>query len=54
LLDCASIAAITALRHFRKPDVTVNGEDITIVSGSEKGEDLRKVTKLTSGLVRSV
>lgn len=34
MLDCASIAAITALRHFRKPDVTVNGEDIIIVSPS--------------------
>lgn len=32
MLDCASIAAITALRHFRRPDVTVIGEDITIVS----------------------
>ncbi|GAA6011673.1 hypothetical protein JCM11491_004728, partial [Sporobolomyces phaffii] len=30
MLDCASIAAVTALRHFRKPDVTVNGEDIVI------------------------
>lgn len=32
MLDCASIAAITALRHFRRPDVTVIGEDVTIVS----------------------
>lgn len=31
MLDCASIAAITALRHFRRPDVTVVGEDVTIV-----------------------
>lgn len=32
LIDCASIAAITALLHFRRPDVTVIGEDVTIVS----------------------
>ncbi|KAI8372547.1 ribosomal protein S5 domain 2-type protein [Choanephora cucurbitarum] len=30
LIDCASIAAITALLHFRRPDVTVSGEDVTI------------------------
>ena len=32
LIDCAAIAAITALLHFRRPDVTVLGEDVTIVS----------------------
>lgn len=32
MLDCASIAAITALRHFRRPDVTVIGEEVTVVS----------------------
>lgn len=31
LVDCASIAAITALLHFRRPDVTVSGEEVTIV-----------------------
>lgn len=31
MLDCASIAAMTALRHFRKPDATVVGEEVTIV-----------------------
>ena len=36
ILDCASIAAITALAHFRRPDVTVVGEDITIHSRLEK------------------
>ncbi|EFA81538.1 Putative exosome complex exonuclease [Heterostelium album PN500] len=30
LLDCASISVITALLHFRKPDVTVVGNDATI------------------------
>lgn len=29
--DCACVAAITALQDFRRPDVTVNGDDITIV-----------------------
>lgn len=32
LVDCACIAAITALLHFRRPDVTVSGEEVTIVS----------------------
>ncbi|GAA6026811.1 hypothetical protein JCM8097_005877 [Rhodosporidiobolus ruineniae] len=36
LLDCASIAAIAALRHFRKPDVTVNGEEVTVHSMDER------------------
>jgi len=31
LLDCACIAAIVALLHFRRPDVSVVGEDVTIV-----------------------
>ncbi|XP_041359365.1 exosome complex component RRP45-like [Gigantopelta aegis] len=30
LLDCASMAAITALAHFRRPDVTVSGEEVTV------------------------
>lgn len=30
IADCASIAAITALAHFRRPDVTVIGEEVTI------------------------
>jgi exosome complex component RRP45 len=32
LIDCACIAAITALLHFRRPDITVIGEDVVIVS----------------------
>jgi exosome complex component RRP45 len=34
-VDCASIAAITSLLHFRRPDVTVVGEEVTIVSSME-------------------
>ncbi|KAI8881549.1 hypothetical protein K501DRAFT_252983 [Backusella circina FSU 941] len=30
LIDCACIAAITALLHFRRPDITVIGEDVII------------------------
>ncbi|KAI8140310.1 ribosomal protein S5 domain 2-type protein [Fennellomyces sp. T-0311] len=30
LIDCAALAAITALLHFRRPDVTVVGEEVTI------------------------
>ncbi|SCV66961.1 BQ2448_5607 [Microbotryum intermedium] len=36
LLDCASIAAITALRHFRKPDVQVVGEEVIVYSMTER------------------
>lgn len=32
IVDCAGIAAIAALLHFRRPDVTVIGEEVTIVS----------------------
>jgi len=30
ILDCASIAAISALAHFKRPDVSVQGQEITI------------------------
>jgi len=36
LIDCASIAVITALMHFRRPDVTVVGTEYTIHSLSER------------------
>ncbi|PIK38244.1 hypothetical protein BSL78_24921 [Apostichopus japonicus] len=32
LLDCSSIAAIASLHHFRRPEVTVSGEQVTIHS----------------------
>ena len=32
LMDAASIAAITALSHFRRPDVGIQGEEVTVVS----------------------
>lgn len=31
LLDCASVACVAALRHFRKPEVSIEGTDVTIV-----------------------
>ncbi len=31
-MDAASIAAISALSHFRRPDVAIQGRDITVVS----------------------
>ena len=34
MLDCASIACIAALRHFRKPEVTVEGTEVTVVSAT--------------------
>ncbi|WVN89783.1 uncharacterized protein L203_105013 [Cryptococcus depauperatus CBS 7841] len=30
LLDCASLASMAALKHFRKPDVEVSGDEVTI------------------------
>ncbi|XP_070711197.1 exosome complex component RRP45 [Pempheris klunzingeri] len=36
LMDAASIAAITALCHFRRPDVGVQGEDVTVYSPEER------------------
>ena len=36
LIDACSIAAITALAHFRRPDVTVSGEDVTIHSTEDR------------------
>eukprot|EP01100_Stratorugosa_tubuloviscum_P004367 TRINITY_DN2091_c2_g1_i2.p1 TRINITY_DN2091_c2_g1~~TRINITY_DN2091_c2_g1_i2.p1 ORF type:complete len:258 (+),score=126.58 TRINITY_DN2091_c2_g1_i2:543-1316(+) len=36
LLDCASIAAICALHHFRRPEVTIDGDTVTIHSIKEK------------------
>jgi exosome complex component RRP45 len=30
LIDAACIALITALQHFRRPDVTVNGDSVTV------------------------
>ena len=31
LMDAASIAAIAALCHFRRPDVGIQGEEVTVV-----------------------
>ncbi|XP_066593997.1 exosome complex component RRP45 isoform X2 [Prorops nasuta] len=36
LIDCASVAALAALLHFHRPDVTSTGENIIIHSFSEK------------------
>ncbi|XP_055639433.1 uncharacterized protein LOC129777266 [Toxorhynchites rutilus septentrionalis] len=30
ITDCASIAALTALAHFKRPDVSLNGEEVII------------------------
>lgn len=32
LMDAASIAAITALCHFRRPDVGIQGDEVKVVS----------------------
>ncbi|CAL1689675.1 unnamed protein product [Lasius platythorax] len=36
LIDCTSIAALAALTHFHRPDVTSTGEEIIIHPASEK------------------
>ncbi|KAJ8947198.1 hypothetical protein NQ318_015546 [Aromia moschata] len=36
ILDCASIAALAALVHFKKPDVTCDGEEFTIHSYQQR------------------
>lgn len=36
MIDCASVAAITALAHFRRPDVTVSADEVTIHPVDEK------------------
>lgn len=36
LIDAACIGIMAALRHFRRPDVEVNGEDVTIFTLAER------------------
>ncbi|KAI8622153.1 ribosomal protein S5 domain 2-type protein [Chytriomyces sp. MP71] len=36
ILDCACIAAISALLHFRRPDVSVEGDQVTIHDMDER------------------
>ncbi|XP_041789811.1 exosome complex component RRP45 isoform X2 [Chelmon rostratus] len=36
LMDAASIAAITALCHFRRPDVAIQGDEVTVYSPEER------------------
>ncbi|XP_065890227.1 uncharacterized protein [Dysidea avara] len=36
LIDCASIATITALKHFKRPDVSISGQEITIHPVTER------------------
>jgi exosome complex component RRP45 len=36
VLDCAHIAAITALLHFRRPEVTIEGENVIVHSVSDR------------------
>ncbi|XP_029949927.1 exosome complex component RRP45 [Salarias fasciatus] len=36
LMDAASVAAITALCHFRRPDVGIQGDEVTVYSPEER------------------
>lgn len=31
MLDCACLASMIALKHFRKPEVEVDGEEVIVV-----------------------
>uniref|UniRef100_A0A182MF13 Exosome complex component RRP45 n=1 Tax=Anopheles culicifacies TaxID=139723 RepID=A0A182MF13_9DIPT len=35
-IDCCSIAALTALAHFKRPDITVDGENVIVHTLEEK------------------
>uniref|UniRef100_A0A182T0Q0 Exosome complex component RRP45 n=1 Tax=Anopheles maculatus TaxID=74869 RepID=A0A182T0Q0_9DIPT len=35
-IDCCAIAALTALAHFKRPDITVDGEDVIVHTMEEK------------------
>lgn len=36
LIDASCIAILAALRHFRRPDVSVEGEDVTVYTMAER------------------
>ena len=36
LVDASCIAILAALRHFRRPDISVEGEDVTIYTMAER------------------
>lgn len=36
ILDCASVATLAALAHFRRPDVTIDGENVIVHTYAEK------------------
>ncbi|XP_072112202.1 exosome complex component RRP45 [Mobula birostris] len=36
IMDAASIAAIVALSHFKRPDVSIQGEEVTVYSPEER------------------
>lgn len=36
ILDCASVAALAALAHFRRPDITTDGEEIIVHTYAQK------------------
>ncbi|KAJ7220064.1 ribosomal protein S5 domain 2-type protein [Mycena pura] len=36
MLDCACLAGIVALKHFRRPDIEVTGDEVTIHPPSER------------------
>lgn len=51
MLDCACLASVVALRHFRRPEVEVVGEDVVLVRYSSL---LHAVMGYSSRLTRSI
>jgi len=37
MLDCACLAAVVALKHFRRPEVEVVGDEVVVVSILSRG-----------------
>lgn len=37
VVDCACVAAMASLHHFRRPEVSISGEDVVIVRARRMG-----------------
>jgi len=50
MLDCACLAGITALRHFRRPEVEVIGDEIIVVSPIGPSQQSHRLINSASSL----
>lgn len=53
MLDCACLAGIVALRHFRKPEVEVEGDEVIVVSISAIVQEAFGFTQCTLAPTRN-